>query len=540
MASIITKDFGITNAINFEKMISLPLANVYILMGRSIPWSNVSNTELYDDSEVPDPYDTVDMKNWISRDGLVMVKITSNDVQPVIPRVDWANTEVYVPYDHTLNTFTKSTETKYNGNVNVSVSTLQTVNSATINLASVNPVITVGSLIRIGEEIKEVCDVHASGASLTVNTPFSSAYTNANLYKVVTTTTQYANKFYVRNIADQVFKCMDNNSGANSTVMPEITLGGQLPENPFIETSDGYKWKYMYTIPSGLKNKFFTDKYMPVIREPIVFENAENGRIDIIQITDGGSGYFSGGSVNNYAIVDVTGDGANANVTVDVTNGVITNINIIDGGNTYTTATITLDDTIQTFAGNTAELRAVISPRYGHGFDPVKELGGSDQMISVDFEGDLNGLLPTQGDGTEKVRQISIIKDPKLANGVYATSTVYPMYTSLQVSNPPVDFSHGTIVYAGSSFETSTFNARVIHFDNNTNMLYINRIVGNVSQIVSETIYEKDNPSAAARVFSVTEPDINIFTGEVLFIENKSPIIRSPNQTETVKLVVEF
>jgi hypothetical protein len=333
---------------------------------------------------------------------------------------------------------------------------------------------------------------------------------------------------------------MDNNSGANSTVMPEITLGGQLPENPFIETSDGYKWKYMYTIPNGLKNKFFTDKYMPVIREPIVFENADDGRIDVVQIINGGSGYFSGGSVNNYAIVDVTGDGVGANVTVDVTNGVITNINIIDGGNTYTTATITVDDTIQTLVGNTANLRAVISPRYGHGFDPVRELGGSDQMISVDFEGDLDGLLPTEGDGTEKVRQISIIKDPKLANGVYATSTVHPTYTSLQVSNPPVDFDHGQIVYFGSSFETSTFNARVIHFDNNTNTLYINRIVGNVSQIVSETIYEKDNPSAAARVFSVTEPDINIFTGEVLYIENKSPIIRSPNQTETVKLVVEF
>jgi hypothetical protein len=161
-------------------------------------------------------------------------------------------------------------------------------------------------------------------------------------------------------------------------------------------------------------------------------------------------------------------------------------------------------------------------------------------MVSVDFEGDLDGVLPTQGDGTEKVRQVSIIKDPKLANGVYATSTVYAMYTSLQVSNPPVDFSHGSIVYAGSSFETSTFNARVIHFDNNTNVLYINRIVGNVAQVVSETIYEKDNPSAAARIFSITEPDINIFSGEVLFIENKSPIIRSPNQTETVKLVVEF
>lgn len=540
MAAIITKDFGITNAINFEQMISLPLANVYVMIGRAIPWANSSNASLLDDTQVPNPYDNVDTRNQIARDGLAMIKINSSDIQPVIPRVDWANGEVYVAYDHTTNLFAKLTETKYSGNVTIGAGSLQRVNSATINLASVNPVITVGSLIRVGTETKEVCEVNATGTFLTVNTPFSSAYTNANLYKIVTSTTQYSNKFYVRNSADQVFKCLFNNESANSTIMPEIGLDGQLPENPFIETSDGYKWKYMYTIPSGLKNKFFTDKYMPVIREPIVFENAENGRIDIIEITDGGSGYFSGGSVNNYAIVDVEGDGANANVTVDVTSGVITNINVIDGGINYTTATITLDDTIQTIAGTDATLRAVISPQNGHGFSPLRELGGSDQMISVDFEGDLGGFLPTENDDNDTIRQVAVVKDPKLANGVYATSTVYPMYTAIQVSNPPIDFTQNEIVYAGSSYETSTFSAHIVHFDNDSNELLINRIVGNVDLIVGETLYEKDNPSAAARAFSVTKPDINIFTGEVLYIENKAPIIRSSDQTETVKLVVEF
>lgn len=540
MTALITKDFGITNAENFEQMISLPLANVYVMIGRSIGWANSSNSSLFDDSQVPDPYDTVETLNQIGRDGLAMIKINSSDVQAVIPRVDWANGEVYVAYDHTTNLFAKLTETQYSGNVTIGAGSLQRVNSSTINLASVNPVLTIGSLIRVGAETKEVCDVNVTGTFLTVNTPFASAYTNANLFKIVTSTTQYSNKFYVRNTSDQVFKCLFNDANANSTIMPEISLGGQLPENPFVETSDGYKWKYMYTIPSGLKSKFFTDKYMPVIREPVVFENAENGRIDIVKIVNGGSGYYAGGSVNNYAIVDVVGDGANANVTVDVTSGVITNVNIIDGGLNYTTATITLDDTIQTLAGTDATLRAVISPRDGHGFSPSRELGASDQMISVDFEGDLGGFLPTENDDNDKIRQVTIIKDPKLANGVYATSTVYPMYTTLQVSNPPVDFTQNEIIFAGSSFETSTFSAHIVHFDNDTNEILINRIVGNVSEIVGETVYEKDNPSAAARVFSVTEPDINIFTGEVLYIENKAPIIRSQDQTETVKLVVEF
>lgn len=540
MTAIITKDFGITNALNFEQMISLPLANVYIMIGRSLPWANASNAALLDDSQTPDPYDTIDIKNQVARDGLVMLKINSSDVQPVIPRVDWESDDVYVPYDHTTNLFAKLTETQYTGNVTVGAGSLQRVNSATINLASVNPVLTVGALIRVGTETKEVCEINATGTFLTVNTPFSSAHTNANLYKIVTSTTQYSNKFYVRNTSDQIFKCLFNNNSANSTVMPEIGLDGQLPENPYVETSDGYKWKYLYTIPSGLKSKFFTDKYMPVIREPVVFENAENGRIDIIEIKDGGSGYFAGGSVNNYAIVDVKGDGANANVTIDVTNGVVTNINIVDGGLNYTTATLTLDDTIQTLAGTDANLRAVISPQNGHGFSPIRELGGSDQMISVDFDGDLNGFMPTENDGTDTCRQITMLKDPKLANGVYASSTVYPMYTALQMSNPPVDFEHNATIYSGSSFETSTFSATVVHFDNDTNELLINRIAGNVDLIVGETLYQKDNPSAAARAFSVTKPDINIFSGEVLYIENKHEIIRSPNQTETVKLVVEF
>lgn len=543
MNTIITKDFGIANALNFEKMISLPLANVYVAIGRPLGWSNVSNASVFDDSFVPDAYDTVEYKNQFSRDGMIMLKISSNDVQPVAPRVDWANGTVYVAYDQTLNTFVKAAETQYSGNVQVYANTSQTVNSATINLAAVNPAITIGTLIRVGDgidELKEVSFIAANGTYLTVNTPFTSTHTNANIFYVETSTTQYSNKFYVRNNVDQVFKCLYNNNGANSTIMPELTLGGQLPENPYIETADGYRWKYLYTIPSGLKNKFFTNLYMPVLREPIVFENARNGRIDIIQILDGGSGYFSGSSVNNYSIITVDGDGSGANVTADIVNGEIVNLNIIDGGNNYTTATFTVNDPLQTLIGTDANLRAVISPQNGHGFSPARELGASDQMISVDFEGDIDGNLPTASDTTDKFRQVAIIKDPKFANGVFATGSVYPMYTTLIVSNPAVDFDHNGLVYVGSSLATAKFTARVIHFDNDSNEIIVNRITGNVDNIAAETIYQSGTPGAAARIFSVDKPDINIFTGEVLYIENKAPITRSLDQTESIKLVVEF
>ena len=542
MKSLITKDFGITNAKNFEKMISVPLANVYVCIGRSLAWSNTSNSSLLDDVTISTPYDMTDYKNQIFRDGQLLKRITSNDVQPVIPRVDWAANTVYVAYDQTANLFVKVSETQIpGGNVNVNSGQANTVNANGINFTTSTPSVVIGDIIRIGTDVKEVVAVNAT--AIRVNTNFANTYTSANIFEVFYSTTQYSNKFYVRNSKDQIFKCLFNNNGTQSNTEPQISLGGDLPENPYIETVDGYKWKYMYSIPTGLKNKFFTDKYMPVLRDTIVFDNAKDGRIDIIKIVNGGSGYYAGSNVNNYAVVAVTGDGTLANVSVDVVSGVIADINILNGGNNYTTATITIDDPLQQTIGNTANLQAVISPQYGHGYDPQRELGGSDLMIAVDFVGNIEGNLPVENDATDTYRQISIVKDVKVANvanGSFVTGSVYPMYTKIFTSNPPVDFGHSQTVYVGDSFETATFTAKVIHFDNDTNTLYVNNVTGEIAGVENETIYQKDAPSVFAKVFNVVEPDINIFSGEILYIENRAKITRHENQTETTKLVVEF
>jgi len=151
----------------------------------------------------------------------------------------------------------------------------------------------------------------------------------------------------------------------------------------------------IYTlIPTGLKNKFFTDKYMPVVRDTTVFTNAEDGRIDIVKIINGGTTYADGDTVSNYGSANVIGDGTGASMTFDVVAGVITDVNIIDGGNNYTTATMTVvDNLFDTATGTPAEFEVVISPQFGHGYNPVRELGAASQMISVDFEGDVSGFF---------------------------------------------------------------------------------------------------------------------------------------------------
>jgi len=535
MKSKITKDFGIALAESFEAAISNGTDFLYAMMGRPSTWPTET---------VESPYDTTKYKNDAFKNGILLKKVTGSDVQPVVPRIDWTSGTYYAEYTETANIFATSSETTVQ-NVLFSVASANAntvrANAGAISLSSS---FSSGNFIRIGEETREVAYVNVAGDFLIVNTGFTSVpYTNQTGYSIVTANPswQYYNKFYVRNTYDQVFKCLFKNYGIASTSMPEITLGGQLPENPYVETADGYKWKYLYTIPSGLKKKFFTNHYMPVLRDPVVYSNAENGRIDIVKILDGGTGYFSNNSTTNYPILSVSGDGYGANCTVDVVNGVITEVNVVDGGHDYTYATVSISDPLQT-TGNTANLSAVISPQYGHGYDPARELGASFEMISADFQGNVDDFLPTGNNpvgSTDDFRQICLVRNPRLnASNTTSTGATYLMCTKVFVENR-TQFDLDANVYVGSQASPS-FTAKVVFYDINNGILYLNNIYGDADEIIGLQIYQENSVTKFAQAFSVTKPDINTLSGEILYIENRSAVTRSVNQTETAKIVIEF
>lgn len=103
-----------------------------------------------------------------------------------------------------------------------------------------------------------------------------------------------ANQFYVcvnGGSARHVFKCLDNNNGANSTISPDLTQTSA--DDEYYSTSDGYQWKYMYSIASADFTKFATDEYIPVFANSAVVANAVSGAIDVIKVSYAGSSYNS-------------------------------------------------------------------------------------------------------------------------------------------------------------------------------------------------------------------------------------------------------
>ncbi len=97
-----------------------------------------------------------------------------------------------------------------------------------------------------------------------------------------------------------VFKCLDNNLGANSTVEPNFAdISGA--NTSFYETSDGYIWKYMYTVSSATERKFATSTYFPVSSNSTVSDAAVAGAINTIKIE------YSGYRYDNYITGTFTG-----------------------------------------------------------------------------------------------------------------------------------------------------------------------------------------------------------------------------------------
>lgn len=110
-------------------------------------------------------------------------------------------------------------------------------------------------------------------------------------------TTYYNSDFYV-NVAQSggtfnVYKCMFNNRGAASTVEPSGT------STSIITTSDGYRWKFMYTVSAADALKFVSSDFIPVKTLTVddgsvqfdVQQAASNNAIEVIDVTANGSGY---------------------------------------------------------------------------------------------------------------------------------------------------------------------------------------------------------------------------------------------------------
>lgn len=338
-------------------------------------------------------------------------------------------------------------------------------------------------------------------------------------------------EFYILTPEWNVYKCLANNNGNISAIMPTQTV-----TDTYVEEQDAYVWKYMYTLNAEDRIRFMTEDFIPVRTLTVdnntlqwqVQDSAVPGAIDIIRVTNSGTNYSNANSIT----VTITGDGtgATARARVDNTTNTLSAIVMVNRGIDYTYADVQIQDS-GTGVGANAE--AIISPPGGHGSDPVRELGGSHLIMNPRFRSTEGGKVSVQNE----FRQIAIIQDPVVAaTESKAANTMYSQVLKLTMSPGEVDYLKDEFVYQGASLPTATFRGIVVDWNSANNILELSNIYGDVTS----SLVLGANSAAARFVQLITERELSPYSGNLLYVDNVSPITRASDQTEDFKIVLKF
>ena len=501
MTAIITEKFRLHNAEQFYESFSEAAPHVYyMLIGKATPFTAATSGGT--DALPPTPADDVSSEFYVWDQTIAGKKITSSDVTYAVPRRDWANSTTYDMYED-----------------NVSSSNLTASGQASV----------------------------------------------------------YQSTFFFRTSDNRVYKVMDNNGGtaySGSEPTSEST-------SPFAQ--GGYILKYMYTITAAEQTKFLTTDFMPVSTDSAVSAAATDGKIESLIVT-GGSGYTDG----TYYVA-VNGDGSSAGtssgaiVSFVVSSNAIADFGLTSGTDTivyaggtgYTYGTVTLTDatvftdaTLETAAssgyidnGSGGAIQVMVGPKSGHGYNAVTELGGHYILMNTLFIGAERDDLLTAND----FRNIGIVTSPT----TYGTSTVASDSTIRQTYAAKLTSVSGTFTADEKITQASTAAiGKVVEWDSTNSILYFqqerftdygtssvgayvafsgaNAITGASSSAVGTPDSTADTAVTLSGGFTITfsdgycNPELQPDRGNIIYNENRSPISRATDQTEDIKIVVEF
>jgi len=485
MAAIITNKFRINNAEQFVESFSETSAETYYLfIGRAHSWASdvdaQGNTIAEGtDASPPTPNDDVTSEFYNYDDMLGAKLVASTDVSRVIPRRNWTTGTTYDMYEH--------------------------------NIGSGNAA--------------------ASGAT--------------NLFD---------SSYVVMNGSFAVYKVIENDGATASTVEPTST------SNSIFSTSDGYRWKYMYSLTSAETLNFMSTDFIHTSTDSTVSAAAVNGALDTILVVAGGSSY-NVSSGTTITAIPIRGDGSSGVASVVISSGAIASATVTTAGTGYTFAYIRSADIIAATnaagAGSGCNLNVIIPPKGGHGSDALTELGAFYVMMNKS----LVGVEGTSDIGVENdFRRIGLVRNPTN----FGTSTVATASTRRQIYAAIFSSVSGTFT-ADEELNQATTGAvaKVIEFDATNKILYYYQTRfpdvgtdtnGNLTALSGANAITGQSSSAAATpntsssatvngvVFAsgYSNPELAYDSGDIIYVEERSPITRASDQTENIKLIIEF
>lgn len=351
-----------------------------------------------------------------------------------------------------------------------------------------------------------------------------------------------SNTYYVLTDNNSVYICLQQGRDATGAAVPSVNKPTSVSTSPF-KTADGYVWKLLYTISGIRASRYLTSNYMPIqlqnatdsnsssieIEQYQIQQAAVEGSITSIKVINGGTGYTSAPTVT------IGGNGTGARASATVSGGTVVKIDIDDSagvflmGSGYDYASVTV-----TGVGSGATARAVIAPEAGFGADPRDDLKASAIMFNAQLSGEEGGDFIIGQD----FRQVGLMKGLKAAD----VDSDYISATGSALKKIVLS-SVGSSFTADRTIEGSTSGAKafVDRYDQPNSIIYYHQTetTGFTNFANGEAIDEVDG-SGSGVIDSASSGDINIWSGNIHYIDNRAAVERDTASTEDVKIVIQL
>ena len=498
MAAIITEKFRLHNADQFEESFTESANNTYYLfIGKSTPYT--SGTSGGSDSSPPTPVDGPSDEFFSWDDMLAAKKITSSEIQRVIPRRNWVNSTKFDMYRPDYSASVTATS----GATNLYDSTFYFMTSD----------------FRVYKVLDNNAGTAYSGTepTSTANAPFSlGGYVLQYMYSL---TSAQINSFLTADFMP---------------VATDTTVSGAA--------TDGAIDSLIVTAGSGYTN----GTYYAAVYGDGTSQGTSSGAI--VRIT------VSSGVIQAFGLTagtDTTVHAAGSGYTFGTVN--------LASGFTFSDAALTSASAI---GGSGGSISVVIGPKGGHGFNAVQELGGHYVMLATTLTAAEGDDITTGNDfrkiglvvdpNTYGTSSVASITTARMTYALKLTSQSGTFDGDEKISQA----STGAI---GKVVEWDSTNSILYYSQerfgdygtNGTTGAYVafsgaNAVTGATSSATGTPDANADAAVTLAGGNTITftdgyaNPELDADSGNIIYLENRKPISRSNDQIEDIKVIVEF
>ena len=420
-------------------------------------------------------------------------------------------------------------------------------------------------------------------------------YSRSKTAPVSGATNLYSSNYVVLNSDFRVYICLqngtdqDNTEGRPSLDEPIFT---DLEPRSAGTSGDGYIWKYLYTIKPSEVVRFESTDFMPVptdwltgTENAAVRDNAVDGGIKIVTVTNKGVGLGTANSV--YTSVPIRGDGSGAQCTIVVdANSQVSSVTVSNQGSGYTYGNVDLVAGGVPTGTTRPTFDVIIPPQGGHGADIYRELGAFNVLLYSRIENDSTNPDFITGN---QIARVGVVENPQQFG---STTLLSADKASALRALKLVGTGYSTATFSGDSYFTQTVSTgttavgRVVSYDQTTGILKfwqdrslagfntvgtaqtqptygfdltefssspgtggslvispttgqdlsIDTDFSGISTVINNRTYYLGQTFASG----IANPEVKAHSGNIIYVDNRPSITRSSNQKEDIKVILQF